>query len=235
MRHIPTSLYIDTEVFKHQALRLDTKVFSQTKDTFVKGGIRLLVPAIMERELLRHYQVQAEKCADAVEKAQDMYPISSLEMWKSRPKNEVIEECFNRLKTDWEHFKSHFTVENLPLVGDFDRVVDWYFSVQPPFSPSKKKEFPDAFILSALDLYHNDHKANIAVVSGDGDFSAACKIRRYIQHFKGLEKYIKAFEPELTKEKYVIEEPVDPTQPIVTEDLTELKAILARESDGYPD
>lgn len=235
MRHIPISLYIDTEVFKHQGLRLDTSVFSLMQDTFVKGGIRLLVPAIMERELLRHYQIQAEKCADAVEKAQNMYPISSLEMWKSRPKNEVIKECFNRLEADWEHFKSHFTVESLPLVGDLGLVVDWYFSVQPPFSPAKKKEFPDAFILSALDLYHNDHKANIAVVSRDGDFSTACKIRRHIQHFESLEKYIKAFEPELTKEKYVIEEPVDPTQPIVTEDLTELKAILGRESDGYPD
>ncbi len=236
MRHIPISLYIDTEVFKHQGLRLDTSVFSLMQDTFVKGGIRLLVPAMMERELLRHYQIQAEKCADAVEKTQKMYPISSLEMWTARPKSEIIEACFNELKSQWEHFKSHFTVESLPLVGDLDRVVDWYFEVKPPFSdPKKLKEFPDAFILSALDLYHNDHRANIAVVSGDRDFSNACQVRRHIQHFDKLEQYIKAFEPELTRERYVIEEPVDPTQPIVTEDLTELRAVLGRESDGYPD
>ena len=120
------------------------------------------------------------------------------------------------------------------MLGDLNLVVDWYFSFQPPFSPDKKKEFPDAFILSALDFYHNDHKANIAVVSMDGDFCTACKIRRYIQHFTSLEEYIKAFEPELTRERYVIEEPVDPTQPIVTEDLTELKAVLGRGIEATP-
>ncbi len=228
MRHIPTSLYIDTEVFKRQRLRLDTSVFNSLKDTFVKGGLRLLVPAMMERELLRHYRRQAEKCADAVHKAQQKHPMPFLGMWTPRPKNEVIDECFNELKSQWEQFKSHFTVEDLPLVGDLDRVVNWYFSVEPPFSAGKKKEFPDAFILSALEAYHNDHKANIAVVSGDGDFGKACKIRRYIQHFDSLEKYADAFKPELTRERYLIEEPVDPTQPIVTEDLQELKAILGR-------
>ena len=236
MRHIPTSLYIDTEVFKHQGLRLDTKEFRLLKDTFVEGGLRLLVPAMMERELLRHYRERAQDCANAVEKTKNMHPLSRLGMWTPRPKNEVIEACFNELNSEWEQFKAHFTLEELPLVGDLDHVVDWYFSVKPPFSdPKKLKEFPDAFILSALDFYHKEHKANIAVVSRDGDFSEACENRRYIQHFDILEKYVNAFEPELRKEKYLIQEPVDPTRPIVTEDLTELKAILGRESDGYPD
>ena len=155
----------------------------------------------------------------------------SLAMWTSRPKNEVIDECFEELKSQWKQFKSHFTVEELPLVGDIDHVVDWYFSVERPFSEKKLKEFPDAFILSALEAYHNDHKANIAVVSGDGDFRTACKIRLYIQHFDSLKEYINAFKPELTKEQYLTEEPVDPTQPIFTEDLREVKAILDR-GDG---
>ena len=232
MRHIPTALYIDTQVFMAQGLRLDTKDLRRLKDTFVKGGIRLLVPAMMESELLRHYREQAEKSANAVEKTQNMHPMPFLEMWSPRPKNEVIEACFNRLKSDWEHFKSHFTVESLPLVGDLDRVVDWYFEVKPPFSDKKPKEFPDAFILSALDLYHNDHNANIAVVSRDDGFSEACQRRRYTEHFETLEEYINAFQPELTKEKYKIPEPVDPTQPAVTEDLTELKSIMNRGIDA---
>ena len=231
MRHIPTSLYIDTEVFKRQGLRLDTNDFNSLKDTFVKGGLRLLIPAMMEREILRHYWRQAEECADAVHKAQQKHPMPFLKMWTPRPKNEVIDECFNELKSQWEQFKSHFVVEELPLVGDIDRVVDWYFSVEPPFSKNKNKEFPDAFILSALESYHNDHKANIAVVSGDGDFGKSCKIRRYIYHFDSLKEYASAFKPEFTREQHLIEEPVDPTQSIVTEDLQELKAILGR-GDG---
>ena len=85
MRHIPTSLYIDTEVFVRHGLRLDTKEFNSLKDTFAKGGLRLLVPAIMERELLRKYRERANICADAVYKAQQKHPIPTLKMWTSCP------------------------------------------------------------------------------------------------------------------------------------------------------
>ena len=232
MRHVPTSLYIDTEVFKHQGLRLDTAAFNSLKDTFAEGGLRLLVPAIMERELLRKYQEQAEACGDAVNKAQQKHPISTLRMWSPYPREEVVDKCFDELRSQWEGFKSHFKVEKLPLVGDLDRVVNWYFDVKPPFSTRKKKEFPDAFILSTLDAYYKDHRANIAVVSGDQDFGNACNLRRYIIHFDSLEKFVGAFEPELTKEHYFAEKPVDPTQTIATEDLQEIKAILGRGVDA---
>ena len=49
MRHIPTSLYIDTEVFVRNGYRFDTEAFTRMLDTFVKGGIRLLIPEMMER------------------------------------------------------------------------------------------------------------------------------------------------------------------------------------------
>lgn len=187
---------------------------------------------MMERELLQHYQRQAKECADAIHKAQHKHPMPFLEIWTPRSENEVIDECFSELKSQWEQFKLHFVVEELPFVGDINHVVEWYFSVEPPFSEKKNKEFPDAFILSVLEAYHNDHKANIAVVSGDKDFSEACKIRRYIYHFDSLKEYINMFKPELTKEQHLTEEPVDPTQPIVTEDLQELKAILDRGIDA---
>jgi len=37
MRHVPTALYIDTEVYKRNNLRLDTKDFTEMRKTFVKG------------------------------------------------------------------------------------------------------------------------------------------------------------------------------------------------------
>ena len=211
---------------------MDTAAFNSLKDTFVEGGLRLLVPAIMERELFRKYRQQAESCADAVCKAQQMHPMQTLEMWTPYSKEKVIDQCFDELKSQWKGFKSHFKVENLPLVGDLDDVVDWYFGVEPPFSPRKNKEFPDALILSTLDAYYKDHGANIAVVSGDQDFGNACNLRRYICHFDSLEKFVGAFEPELTKEHYFAEKPVDPTQTIATEDLQEIKAILGRGVDA---
>ncbi len=109
-------------------------------------------------------------------------------------------------------------------------MLEQYFAIKALFSPAKPKEFPHAFVLSALDGYHKAHKVNIAVISLDADFKNACALLSYIRHFTSLEDYVNAFKPELPREEHAIEEPVDPLQPIVTEDLTELKGILGRGS-----
>ena len=237
MRHIPTSLYIDTQVFVRNSYRFDTQAFTQLLDTFVKGGIRLLIPEMMERELLRKLDEQAEKVAQALINAHKTHPIPSLSLVDLPPKDELKSKCYDEMVRQWETFKEHFRVEELPLVErNLKEAVEWYFRKEPPFSnPKKPKEFPDAFILSALEHYHKEHKANIAVVSGDGDFQEVCARRwfRFIEHFPSLDKYIEAFEPELKSED--LEPPeIDPTRPITTEDLTELQAILGRGNDVTP-
>ena len=226
MRHIPTSLYIDTQIFVQNECRVNTKVFTQLLDTFVKGGIRLLIPEMMERELLRKFNEQAIKATNALVKAYKTHPIASLSLIELCTEEELQSKCYDEMVRQWETFKEHFIIEKLPIVGNLEDVVDWYFEQKPPFS-NKPKEFPDAFILSALEHYHKEHRANIAVVSGDDDFSKACTLRRFIEYFSKLDEYIEVFEPELTSED--LEHPViDPTRPITTEDLTELQAILGR-------
>ena len=224
LRHTPTSLYIDTQVFVGNSCRFDTQAFTQLLDTFVKGGIRLLIPEMMERELLRKFGEQAEKAANALNTAHKTHPIASLSIIELSTKEELQSKCYDAMVRQWETFKEHFIIEKLPIAGNLEDVVDWYFRKEPPFS-NKPKEFPDAFILSALEHYHKEHKANIAVVSGDGDFSKSCTLRRFIEHFPSLDKYIEAFTPELKSDDPPV---IDPTRPITTEDLTELQAILGR-------
>ena len=133
----------------------------------------------------------------------------------------------------WTSFKEHFVVEYLPITGNLKDVVNWYFEICPPFSTEKPKEFPDAFIISALDQYHRKYHANIAVISNDKGIAKACLNRRYILYFTSLEEYIKEFLPELSA-KDRLPGDVDLTKPITTEDLTELKAILTRGSQVTP-
>lgn len=195
------------------------------RKTFVKGGIRLLVPAIMERELLRHFQEKATDSAKKVINARNTYPLSELSL--NLPTQSQLEEsCFEVLQNSWEEFREHFTVEKLPLVGHLEDVVDWYFRVEAPFSKKKNKEFPDAFILSTLEKYHQEHGAHIAVITEDDDFKNACLDRTFLRHFEKIRDYIQAFQPEITRtdDSGII----DPTKPITTEDLKEIKAILGR-------
>lgn len=234
MRHVPTALFVDTEVFKRNGLRLESGGFSLLTATFVKGGIRLLVPAITERELRRHFERQAKKCGERLRTLQNEHPVALLKSWTVRAPEDIAAECRAELLARWDQFKSHFTVEILPTVGNLDAVLDQYFAEKPPFSGDKPKEFPDAFVLSALDQYHHKHNVNIAVVSLDSGVTDACAVLPYVHHFGSLQDYVNAFTPELSRQEHAIEEPVDPLRPIVTEDLTELKGIIGRGSGITP-
>ena len=174
MRHVPISLYIDTEVYVRNGLRFDRNALSRLTGDFVKGGLRLLVPAVMERELLRHFRRQAKTAADKVIQSHKAYPLSDLSIAELPSQSELQQECLDYMTRQWSTFKEHFVLENLPAVGNLEEVLDWYFDVRPPFSSKKEKEFPDAFIISALDQYHGQSHRNIAVIGFDGDFAKAC-------------------------------------------------------------
>jgi hypothetical protein len=187
----------------------------------------------MERELFRHFAREAEKVANAVTNAHKAYPVNKLDLAELPSQEELKIKCIEKMNQQWSAFKEHFLVENLPIAGNLEDVVDWYFEIRPPFSEKKPKEFPDAFIISALDQHNKQHHANIAVIGFDGDFRQACESRRYISYFPDLEKYIEAFQPELSGKERLPGD-VDLTKPITTEDLTELKAILSRGKQVTP-
>lgn len=227
MRPVPTTLYIDTQVFRKNDLNLHTKEFRELKMTFKKGGLRLLIPKIMERELLRKYDERAAECAEAFK----LHPIPYLELSKIPSKDNLKEICLKELIRQWKEFKDHFTIQELPLVGNLEDVVNWYFNYQDTFFGRKdkmkkqSKEFPDAFIFSALENYCKELQVTVAVVSADGHFRNACANHRQFIYYPKLEEYIQSLKPKLEQKP----ESVDPTLPIVTEDLTEIKAILERE------
>ena len=234
MRHVPTTLYIDTNIFKQHGLRFDTKEFSRLQEIFVREGLRLLVPEIMEKELERLFKKDASEAVKALVKARNEYSIRLLKLDELPTKADLEARSRNEMMKKWEDFKKHFVVEELPLVGNFDDVIDWYFEIRPPFAKGKKeKEFPDAFIISVLDQYHKKHNASIAVISLDGDFRKACEMRRYIDHYLKLGDYIDAFEPEFDIKDLELPE-IDPIIPITTEDLTVLKEILGRGNNPTP-
>lgn len=50
-----------------------------------------------------------------------------------------------------------------------------YFEKRPPFSEGKKHEFPDAFVLEALEKWCLDNKEQIFVISNDSDIKNYCE------------------------------------------------------------
>lgn len=229
VRHVPTALYIDTQVFVSNNLRFDTRAFNAIRDTFVKGGLRLLIPAMMERELQRKFRQEASIIAKDLSKVLERRSIRHLSLLETLSPGELEERCISQFQEKWGEFQEHFTIESLPMVGSLEDVVDWYIRVEAPFSEKKTKEFPDAFILSALEQYHKDKAVRIAVIGRDPDFTKFCSTRAFLVPFDNLVDYVEAFRPELSLN--LEGEIIDPTRPIVTEDLSEIKAMLGRGPD----
>lgn len=71
-------------------------------------------------------------------------------------------------------------------------IFDKYFAKQPPFGPAKKKEeeFPDAFILAALERWCADKKQQMYVVSSDGDMQSGCSERGSLLHLKSIAEFV---------------------------------------------
>ena len=124
------------------------------------------------------------------------------------------------MEHEWSRFKDHFEVEKLPIVGNLEEVVDWYFEIRPPFlenPKSKQKEFPDAFIISALEHHHKQHHANIAVISADGGFRQACARRNYFRHFDHLNDIYRSIPAGTVRRGYGYPETLIPQSPLQPE------------------
>ena len=70
-------------------------------------------------------------------------------------------------------------------------IFDKYFHKQAPFGPAKKKEeFPDAFVLTALEQWCADKKQQMYVISSDGDMESGCSDRGPLIHLKSIAEFV---------------------------------------------
>ena len=118
MRHVPTALYIDTCIFLKSKENISFAIpgLDELKSTFAKSSLRLLVPKMMERELLRHFARTADKVAKDVIKAHEEYLINILNITKLPCEDELKAKCIMGMRRNWKSFKEHFVVENLGYV-----------------------------------------------------------------------------------------------------------------------
>ncbi|MBC7368614.1 MAG: DUF4935 domain-containing protein [Undibacterium sp.] len=226
MSYTPLTLYIDTEVFKRNDLRFSTKEFQALISEFRPQALRILVPLMMERELKRHFSRRAKECAKHIKDALNKHPFDTLSTKIALSPAQIEADCEAELNSQWEKFKSHFKAESLPLAGDMETISHWYFSEIAPFSEKKPREFPDAFILSAIDDYQKKNKVRIAVVGHDGDFIKACTSRKHLVHFSRIEDYISKIKSALAPNISTQDEASEKLNLSATENLDEIRAIV---------
>lgn len=227
MQNPISTVYIDTSIIINEGLFRNFKLFSAFTSKFDKKELHILIPSLMERELLRKLSEEADRLA----KISTSYEIKKTVL-KLKSQKELKEEFHKELLNRWVAFKEIFEVHELPCEKNLDVVLKWYFRYEAPFTKAdnknQKKEFIDAFIISALDRYQEKSNTNIAVISSDSDFSQPCEKRQHFYLFQDLKDYLNSSNQNLSSKRYRLSEDVKLSSPVLADDLKKLEAILDR-------
>jgi len=94
----------------------------------------------------------------------------------------------NLLQSDFQSAKGEIiSAMNVSVLAVFDK----YFEKRPPFGPAKKKaEFPDAFVMAALEDWCGQNKQELYIVSSDGDMEATCSAKGPLFHLKSMGEFV---------------------------------------------
>lgn len=203
-------IFIDTSVFQQECFFKETgrvsKLFKLAKD----GYIRILLPVITEKEWLKHFREQAGfnlKKSKEIERKLELlgHNESASEFLKHY---NILLDSFDVSREIEKNFKMYISYDGVikidysffedAIAGVFDK----YFKQEKPFgSGGKVKEFPDAFVLAALEKYAKKNKLDhIVILSSDKDMSEyVCELLKPISISEYLNNLLKERIPDADK------------------------------------
>lgn len=174
MKHPIDYIFIDTSLFISSPFFKENGVIERLFDQAEKGYVKILMPAITEREWFKHFEENTKIKFDEIEKRTRL-------MGKKRAqefleKHSSLSKEYDDLMRDT--FKSNMErahLVRLPIEYPNDqlkKIFDKYFAKEKPFgSNGKKAEFPDAFVLASLEKYAESNGVRILVFAKDKDFT----------------------------------------------------------------
>jgi hypothetical protein len=186
-------VFIDTTEFSDKGFDLKNPAFAEFLKLCKNGQLRLLTTEITKREIEQGIKIIAEKSCDAIKQAGDAARILKI------PEAAFIKELSEKLKpADFakknqiemeEFFRECKAVTLFPRADAIGKVFELYFDRKAPFGSGKKKaEFPDAFVLQALDAVPTPNHEVVYVISRDEDIKSACSPKNpSLQHVQSLD------------------------------------------------
>lgn len=189
-------VFVDTNIYEGKNFQFLTYELERLSLLASAGEIILLMSPIIDFEIRGHIKAGAAKAAKSVKdfKKEAMVLRNATEL----PVSGVFErvsalDISDALLENYSRFVELATPEIVPF-DDVDpvEVFERYFSGRPPFSESKKHEFPDGFALLSLVNYSRAKDSSIYVVSNDRDMEGFCLEYPSLIHLDNLDPIINA-------------------------------------------
>lgn len=202
-RLVTHHVFLDTDVYRQLGHNSDSPVLSTLNDRIEDSGIVLHIADITFEEIRRQLHEYVAETTVAMAAARKHFG-----RWRKRHPEivkadipefdaaEVAEAAFaklrDRVKFDWNaQVHEAMAVLASEVFGD-------YFGRCPPFAAKDSKEFPDAFVLKALESWCRDNGERMYVVTRDKAMTEAVAASKVLIHIAGLDDILAALAAEET-------------------------------------
>ncbi|CDZ65548.1 Yli [Neorhizobium galegae bv. orientalis] len=160
----------DTQTIDSNRFDFDSGALQQLKslrDSSVQVVLSEIVRSEIQKHVIDHVQKTLNTLDAAIKKARS-YRLTDIEQ-PVRGQTEAQETALTRVN----EFFSELGVEMIsPEQVPVSELMKRYSDIAPPFSPAKRKEFPDAITLMSLEIWARDNNTHMLAISGDGDWQA---------------------------------------------------------------
>ena len=209
MDRIIDYVFIDTSVLMQESYFKSTSRIAQLFDLASKGYLKILLPIITKQEWIKHIKECTYFKFDDVKRKLQLLGnlpnvskfVDDFEKITSTYANIVVDSVDTQISNGRvEVIDYSFFSDTLP------DVFDKYFKKTKPFgSNGKSKEFPDAFVLAALEKYAIKHSIDqIVIFSSDKDIKQYVSDKLEVREIGAyLDDFLKNKLPSTNKEKQI--------------------------------
>lgn len=167
-------VFLDTNIFESKNFQFDSHSLKAFKRLVDDGEIRLLVTDPTIREVRQHLRAKSEEAVGEIKKVRRSAML--LRNTPDLPVHGIFEELNvglveERLNRNFEDFLDGDNVEHVSIENvSATQVFDMYFNLKAPFANGeKRKEFPDAYVLLALNSLSIGRGWPVHVITKDKD------------------------------------------------------------------
>jgi predicted nucleic acid-binding protein len=171
-----STVFIDTSIFISKNYHFEGSEFQSLIRLAKEDKINVVLTDITLQEIRSHIDEDTETAIQEIQKTRKKAKI--LRNFNEMPLGAIFEDIDLSQYKDTLRQKLESFIKNCGIkiinnnTADIDNVFKLYFQRKSPFGEGKKKcEFPDAFVLDALDRYAKNLDEKIYVISEDKDFA----------------------------------------------------------------
>lgn len=199
------NIFVDTSIYRSLHFIFSKHRLAELKESIGESEIRFLTTEITSAEVRNQIEEEALGVRRGINSLlNDAKMLHSFDDY-----GEVHEKLRELKKTSVERGVAEYQkyladVKATTIATDAvptAEIVEQYFRGTAPFGGGRKKhEFPDAFVLAALERWCAENRESVYILSTDPDMKRACDTSEHLHWFPGIPSFLESFTEESAAE-----------------------------------